>query len=163
MDWNYCKILYHLNFITETKKKQFSMENMKLSSIPLISMHGVEEALPLLVGNISSERGPGGCKTPPSMTLGNWIGGRWFGQYPKETAFFSWYLSYVLGCSFICGWSVVLIYIPLPYHLGRLGTLSTTPIHSTLFWSWWNMFDPNIARGTTNPGYWLFNLSYLSS
>ena len=51
---------------------------MKLSSIPLISMHGVGEALPLLVGNISSGRGPGGCKlliqTPPSMTLGNWIG-----------------------------------------------------------------------------------------
>ena len=33
--------------------------------------------LPLLVGNIGSGRGPGGCKlliqTPPSMTLGNWI------------------------------------------------------------------------------------------
>ena len=41
MDKNYFEILYsHLNFITETKKKQFSMENMKLSSIPLFSMHG---------------------------------------------------------------------------------------------------------------------------
>ena len=34
----------------------------------------------MLVGNISSERGQGGCKllliqTPPSMTLDNWIGG----------------------------------------------------------------------------------------
>ena len=45
-------------------------------------VHWLPPPLPLLVGNISSGRGAGGCKlllesliqTPPSMTLGNWIG-----------------------------------------------------------------------------------------
>ena len=50
--------------------------------------------LPLLVGNISSGRGPGGCKlliqTPPSMTLGNCIGSdRFFlvGPFPLTKTF----------------------------------------------------------------------------
>ena len=59
---------------------------------------------------------------------------------------------------------------PYQLHLSLSSYWCTVVNHSLLscnnkpilLWMWHQKI-PNIARGTTDPGYWLFNLSYLSS
>ena len=73
MDWNCFEILYsHFNFITGTKKKQYSMWNMKLSSAPLNLKHsggGGNPPIPLrkksfFFSHWFSVKGLGGGGTP---------------------------------------------------------------------------------------------------
>ena len=73
------RVWYRVDFPFLLPAPRIGVDNLNVPAPDLFPVGGEGGApLPLLVGNISSGRGPGGCKlliqTPPSMTLGNWIG-----------------------------------------------------------------------------------------
>ena len=94
------RVWYRVDFPFLLPAPRIGVDNLNVPAPDLFPVGGEGGApLPLLVGNISSGRGPGGCKsliqTPPSMTLGNWIG---TGLFSRPCQFWSRWDA-VLQCS----------------------------------------------------------------